>query len=115
MFRYYIKLVPTLFVDHDGSEIFTNQLSVHDTSSDPTGQKLLKQDAASSLPGLFFVYDFSPFIMSKVEKTKPWSYIFTSMCAIIGGLFSIAALVELLLSSICGRGKRNNTSEGLET
>ena len=32
-------------------------------------------------------------------KVKPWSYVFTSICAIIGGAYSVATLVDLALSS----------------
>lgn len=91
MFHYYIKLVPTVYTSRWGDEVYTNQYSVTDSARNV----LVRSGELSGLPGVFIVYDFSPFLMRKTDKTKPWSYIFTSTCAIIGGVFSIASLVEM--------------------
>jgi len=99
MFHYYIKLVPTVFTDRWGEEVYTNQYSVTDSARNVQ----VRSGELSGLPGVFIVYDFSPFLMRKTEKSKPWSYIFTSMCAIIGGVFSIASLVEMMVNSFVGR------------
>ena len=108
----------------------------------------VKEGELSGLPGVFLVYDFSPFLMKQTEQArtptrpwhenqccharfelfagntsllrclvgicfvkfvsnscfylffllqvKPWSYVFTSICAIIGGAFSVATLVWIL-------------------
>lgn len=95
MFHYYIKLVPTVFMGRWGSETYTNQYSVTDSARNVQ----VRSGELSGLPGVFIVYDFSPFLMRKTEKAKPWSYIFTSICAIIGGVFSIAMLVEMVVHS----------------
>jgi len=99
MFHYYIKLVPTVFLGRWGDEIYTNQYSVTDSSRNVQ----VRSGELSGLPGVFIVYDFSPFLMRKTEKAKPWSYIFTSICAIIGGVFSIAKLVEMVVHSFVCR------------
>jgi len=99
MFHYYIKLVPTVFTDRWGEEVYTNQYSVTDSARNVQ----VRSGELSGLPGVFIVYDFSPFLMRKTEKTKPWSYIFTSICAIIGGVFSIASLVEMVVNSFVCR------------
>merc|ERR1719356_2040735 len=103
MFHYYIKLLPTVFTNRWGEEIYTNQYSVTDSAKNV----LVRHNAEggeelTGLPGVFFVYDFTPFLMRKTEKTKPWSYIFTSSCAIIGGVFSIASMVEMVVNSFIG-------------
>jgi len=99
MFHYYIKLVPTVFTSRWGDEVYTNQYSATDSARNVQ----VRSGELAGLPGVFIVYDFSPFLMQKTEKTKPWSYIFTSICAIIGGVFSIASLVEMLVNSFVGR------------
>jgi len=99
MFHYYIKLVPTVWEGRWGSEIYTNQYSVTDTARNVQ----VRSGELSGLPGVFIVYDFSPFLMRKTEKAKPWSYIFTSICAIIGGVFSIAMIVEMIVHSFVCR------------
>lgn len=99
MFHYYIKLVPTVFADRNGEELYTNQYSVTDSARNVQ----VRSGELTGLPGVFIVYDFSPFLMQKTEKMKPWSYIFTSICAIIGGVFSIASMVEMIVHSFVGR------------
>lgn len=99
MFHYYIKLVPTVFTGRWGTETYTNQYSVTDSARNVQ----VRSGELSGLPGVFIVYDFSPFLMRKTEKAKPWSYIFTSICAIIGGVFSIAMLVEMIVRSFVCR------------
>jgi len=99
MFHYYVKLVPTMFTSRDGWDIYSNQYSATDSARNVQ----VRSGELSGLPGVFFVYDFSPFLMRKTELVKPWSYIFTSSCAIIGGVFSIAKLVELAITGFIGR------------
>eukprot|EP00440_Ansanella_granifera_P061898 gb/GFBE01067109.1/.p1 GENE.gb/GFBE01067109.1/~~gb/GFBE01067109.1/.p1 ORF type:complete len:373 (+),score=81.66 gb/GFBE01067109.1/:1-1119(+) len=98
MYHYYLKLVPTAFTDRRGIATYTNQYSVTDSKRNVQ----VRGGELTGLPGVFLVYDFSPFLMKQTEQVKPWSYVFTSICAIIGGVFSIAALVEMALSSISG-------------
>lgn len=96
MYHYYIKLVPTIYVNRWGTKTYTNQYSVTDSARNVQ----VKEGELSGLPGVFLVYDFSPFLMKQTEQVKPWSYVFTSICAIIGGAFSVATLVEMALSSM---------------
>jgi len=98
MYHYYIKLVPTIYVNRWGTKTYTNQYSVTDSARNVQ----VKEGELSGLPGVFLVYDFSPFLMKQTEQVKPWSYVFTSICAIIGGAFSVATLVEMALSSMLG-------------
>jgi hypothetical protein len=117
MFHYYIKLVPTVFIDQTGKEQYTNQYSATDSARNVR----VKTGELSGLPGVFFVYDFSPFLMRKTERVKPWSYIFTSFCAIIGGVLQIAGLVETVTNaiatqkrgaaSVCGASSRPSASD----
>merc|ERR1712241_477986 len=99
MFHYYIKLVPTQILSRWGDEVYTNQYAVTDSARNVQ----VRSGELSGLPGVFIVYDFSPFLMQRTEKTKPWSYIFTSICAIIGGVFSIASLVEMIVNGFMSR------------
>merc|ERR1712039_742554 len=99
MFHYYVRLVPTMFTSRDGQDLYSNQY----TAAGSARNVMVRKGELSGLPGVFFVYDFSPFLMHKTERVKPWSYIFTSICAIIGGVFSIARLVELAVTGFIGR------------
>eukprot|EP00439_Symbiodinium_sp_Y106_P077630 s1339_g16.t1 len=93
-YHYYVKLVPTVYISRWGTTTYTNQYSVTDSARNVQ----VREGELSGLPGVFLVYDFSPFLMQQTEQVKPWSYVFTSMCAIVGGAFSVATLVEMALS-----------------
>lgn len=99
MFHYYIKLVPTVIRKLNGDEIYTHQYSVTDSARNVQ----VRTGELSGLPGVFIVYDFSPFLMEKTERARPWSYIFTSICAIVGGVFSIASIVEMMVHNAACR------------
>mmetsp|Transcript_8691 Transcript_8691/g.25027 ORF Transcript_8691/g.25027 Transcript_8691/m.25027 type:complete len:111 (-) Transcript_8691:43-375(-) len=99
MFHYYIKLVPTVLEDQWSNELYTNQYTFTISSRNVQA----KAGELSGLPGVFFVYDFSAFLMRKREEVKPWTYIFKSICAIVGGFFSLAALAERLITAAFSR------------
>ena len=49
------------------------------------------------LPGIFFVYDLSPFLI-EVQRTKtPFFHFFTKACAIVGGVISVTGVIDALL------------------
>merc|ERR1711976_552256 len=104
MFHYYLKLVPTVFTNQWGEEVYTNQYTYMDSARNV----LARKGQLTGLPGVFFVYDFSPFLIRKTAVAKPWSYIFTSICAIIGGVFSTATAVEKLVYGLCGKSRRKS-------
>mmetsp|Transcript_100326 Transcript_100326/g.321705 ORF Transcript_100326/g.321705 Transcript_100326/m.321705 type:complete len:380 (-) Transcript_100326:35-1174(-) len=99
MFHYHIKLVPTEFTDRYGVRVETNQYSFTDVARNVH----VRNGEMNGLPGIFIVYDIYPFLMKSTEKVKPWSYIFTSSCALIGGVFSVASLVEMFASRAIGQ------------
>merc|ERR1719284_1290224 len=92
MFHYYIKLVPTLFTARD-RVVYTHQYSVTDNEKNV----MVKKGELAGLPGVFFVYEFTPFMVQKVEKTTPLSHFLTSVCAIIGGVFTVSGMIDAAL------------------
>ena len=61
------------------------------------------------LPGVFFIYDISPIMVKFTEKRKTFAYFVTSLCAIVGGVFTVAGIVDSLIysgMSRMGAGKR---------
>mmetsp|Transcript_74932 Transcript_74932/g.242293 ORF Transcript_74932/g.242293 Transcript_74932/m.242293 type:complete len:364 (+) Transcript_74932:62-1153(+) len=92
MFHYYIKLVPTLFTGSD-RVVYTHQYSVTDNDKNV----MVKKGELAGLPGVFLVYEFTPFMVQKIEKTVPLSHFLTSVCAIIGGTFTVAGMIDALL------------------
>mmetsp|Transcript_47343 Transcript_47343/g.135768 ORF Transcript_47343/g.135768 Transcript_47343/m.135768 type:complete len:378 (-) Transcript_47343:70-1203(-) len=98
-YQYHLKLVPTILVDRWGGQVETNRYSFTDIAKSARA----KTGKMVEVPGIFLTYEMMPFRMQSVEKSKPWSHILTSSCALIGGAFSVASLVETVLSKLVGR------------
>jgi hypothetical protein len=49
------------------------------------------------LPGVFFVYDISPFILEVAVTHVPFSHLIIRMCAIAGGIFTVSGLLDGLV------------------
>ncbi|CAG0880435.1 unnamed protein product, partial [Darwinula stevensoni] len=91
MYQYHLKIVPTKYERADGSTLDTNQFSV------TRHEKSLMSMMDSGIPGVFFHYDFSPLMVKYTEKTKSLGHFATGLCAIIGGVFTVAGLIDALL------------------
>lgn len=92
MFHYYIKLVPTLFSGLSET-VYTHQYSVTDNEKNV----MVRKGELVGLPGVFLVYEFTPFMVQKIEKTVPLSHFLTSVSAIIGGVFTMAGIIDAIL------------------
>ncbi|XP_025160500.1 endoplasmic reticulum-Golgi intermediate compartment protein 3 isoform X2 [Harpegnathos saltator] len=92
MFYYYIKIVPTTYVRADGSTLLTNQFSVTRHS-----KRMPLYMSDSGMPGIFFSYELSPLMVKYTEKAKSFGHFATNTCAIIGGVFTVAGLIDSLL------------------
>jgi hypothetical protein len=56
------------------------------------------------LPGVFFIYDISPIMVTFTEERPAFSYFLTSLCAIVGGVFTVAGIVDSCIYSVRGGG-----------
>eukprot|EP01067_Filipodium_phascolosomae_P001305 Filipodium_phascolosomae@DN1879_c0_g1_i2.p2 len=96
MFHYYLKLVPTEWWPAGAPKaVKTHQYSVTESEKDV----LVRQGSVNGLPGVFLVYDFNPFLVVKQQETKPLSHFLTSVAAIIGGVFTLASLLDSVVYS----------------
>jgi hypothetical protein len=48
-------------------------------------------------PALFFRYELSPIKVRYTVSYQKWSEFLTGICAIIGGMFTVASIIESLL------------------
>ncbi|ESO12742.1 hypothetical protein HELRODRAFT_105492 [Helobdella robusta] len=93
MFHYYVKVVPTTYSKLNGETIYTNQYSVtKHTKIYTTGFF-----GDSGLPGIFFTYELSPMMVKYTEKRRSFTHFLTGVCAIVGGVFTVAGLFDSLL------------------
>lgn len=88
MYQYYIKIVPTVYEWLDGKIVTTNQFSVTEN------YRRLDSDSEHGLPGAFFMYDLSPIMVRFTEKRKSFAHFLTGVCAIIGGVFTVAGIID---------------------
>lgn len=96
MYQYFLKIVPTMYVPKDGSPILhTNQFSV------TTHQKsAMAISGESAMPGVFFSYELSPLMVKYTEKDNSFSHFLVNICGIIGGIFTVAGLVDGVLHKV---------------
>jgi len=87
MYQYFIKVVPTLYSGRFGAIIKTNQYSVLEYNS------YVDLFGSNGVPGVFFSYDLSP-IRVELRESKSFLHFITNLCAIIGGVFTVASLVD---------------------
>jgi hypothetical protein len=59
------------------------------------------------LPGIFFIYDLSPFLIEVQKTSTPFLHFFTKACAIVGGVISVTGVIDSVLYRYQkGRGKK---------
>jgi len=92
MFNYYIKIVPTTFSRTDGSTFVTNQFSVTRHS-----KVVSMMTGESGMPGVFFTYEMAPVMVKYSEKEKSFGHFASGLCAIIGGVFTVAGMVDKMV------------------
>lgn len=89
MYQYFLKIVPTEFDFLNGKQTRTFQYSVS------------KQDQivaqGGGLPGVFFILDHSPMRIIYSESKPTFGSLLTSICAIVGGIFSVARIIDSAL------------------
>ena len=92
MFQYYVKIVPTTYARVDGSLFLTSQFSVTRHS-----KVVSPMSGESGMPGVFFSYELAPVVVKYSETEKSFGHFATGLCAIIGGVFTVAGLVDKLV------------------
>ncbi|KAM4622555.1 endoplasmic reticulum-Golgi intermediate compartment protein 3 [Discoglossus pictus] len=92
MFQYFVKIVPTVYVKVDGQVVRTNQFSV--TRHEKIANGLIGDQG---LPGVFVLYELSPMMVKLTEKHRSFTHFLTGVCAIIGGVFTVAGLIDSLI------------------
>ncbi|KAJ9552010.1 hypothetical protein OSB04_016055 [Centaurea solstitialis] len=88
MYQYFLKVVPTVYTPVRGPVIQSNQFSVteHYKGPDKIGQR--------ALPGVFFFYDLSAIKVTFTETHTSFLHFLTNLCAIVGGIFTVAGIVD---------------------
>jgi endoplasmic reticulum-Golgi intermediate compartment protein 3 len=54
-------------------------------------------------PGLFMNIEVSPMQIVHTEKHKPFAHFLTTFCAIVGGVLTVASLIDSALFNTIGK------------
>lgn len=93
MYQYYFQIVPTEFVFLNGTTIQTNQYSVIEHL------RHVQPNTNRGLPGVYFYYEVSPLHVRIEEYRHGWIRFFTSVAAVIGGVFSSMKMMDAYIFS----------------
>ncbi|GER55520.1 endoplasmic reticulum-Golgi intermediatecompartment protein [Striga asiatica] len=88
VYQYFIKVVPTIYTNIRGHTIESNQFSVTEH------YKSSEEDHFRSPPGVFFFFDLSPIKVTFTEEHTSFLHFLTHICAIVGGIFTVAGIVD---------------------
>ncbi|KAG6600230.1 Endoplasmic reticulum-Golgi intermediate compartment protein 3, partial [Cucurbita argyrosperma subsp. sororia] len=91
MHQYFVKVVPTIYTDIGGHTVHSNQYSATEHF------KSVEFGNSLSIPGVFFYYDLSPVKVTYSEEHVPFLHFMTHICAIVGGVFSVAGIVDAFI------------------
>jgi len=104
MFQYFLKVVSTQFRTLSDWVINTHQYSTTQFGRDLAkgnreNDKLGLQVAhgATGIPGVFFNYDISPILVVHSETRQSFAHFLTSTCAIVGGVLTVASIIDSVL------------------
>lgn len=98
LFQYFIKVVPTIYEFVNGTELSTNQYSVTESFRPRHGN--------SVMPAVFFIYDLSPIMVHIRENRRSFIHFLTSLCAIVGGVFTVSGLLDAILHNVSRKYKK---------
>jgi hypothetical protein len=92
-FEYHLRIVPTIYITIDGekrtSYQFTFAYKEHRDNHHYQG---------GGMPSaLYFRYDLSPITVRYTEQRKPFFSFVIQLCAIIGGVFTVAGIVDSVI------------------
>ncbi|KAL6645677.1 hypothetical protein ACP70R_012469 [Stipagrostis hirtigluma subsp. patula] len=87
MYQYFVKVVPTIYTDIRGRKIHSNQFSVTEHFREAIGYP-------RPPPGVYFFYEFSPIKVDFTEENTSLLHFLTNICAIVGGIFTVAGIID---------------------
>jgi hypothetical protein len=94
-YEYYLKVVPSTYVDVEG-----NVFNVHQFTSNDN-----QQVSEMFIPNIYFRYDISPILVRIVQYKQQFFHFFIQICAIIGGIYTVTGIVDTLLNRLFSKSK----------
>ncbi|CCA73995.1 related to ERV46-component of copii vesicles [Serendipita indica DSM 11827] len=114
MFQYFIKVVSADFETLDHEHVSSHLYSYSSHTRNVGEAYHLKNTEGietthgyDAAPGLFINIDVSPMQVIHTEKRKPFAHFLTTFCAIIGGVLTVASLVDSALFNTINKDEAN--------
>ncbi|KAG5852959.1 hypothetical protein ANANG_G00068060 [Anguilla anguilla] len=85
---YILKIVPTVYEDMSGRQRFSYQYTVANK------EYVAYSHTGRIIPAIWFRYDLSPITVKYTERRQPLYRFITTICAIIGGTFTVAGIID---------------------
>jgi len=92
MYQYFVKIVPTVYKKLSGENVWSNQYSFTKHK-----RQVRQMTGEHGLPGFFVLYELSPMLVQYSEKRRSFMHFLTGVCAIIGGVFTVAGLIDSMI------------------
>ena len=96
--QYFIKVIPTHYKDWG---IQTNQFTMTEKFR-PMKSMNEKGETINTvlLPGVFFIYDLSPFLIEVSTTSAPFYHLITRIFAIVGGVLVVLGMIDSMLYQV---------------
>jgi len=96
-FEYHLKIVPTVYAH--GSEIIKGGRGELHGYQFTALKKSFETNAHGMrmLPAIWFRYQLTPITVKYVLQVKPFYHFLTTVCAIVGGTFTVAGIIDSCL------------------
>lgn len=91
-FSYTEKYLPVLEPKHEQTIIDK------DSNKHTTGHTIRRRKFV--LPGVYFIYDFSSFVVVKEVATTPTIDVITDLLSLVGGMLAVVKVLDWLLSKV---------------
>ncbi|KAI6114429.1 Sec1-like protein [Pisolithus sp. B1] len=118
MFQYFLKVVSTQFRTLDDKTINSHQYSVTHFERDlgeggnEDKQGVYTQHGTVGVPGAYFNFEISPILIVHSETRQSFAHFLTSTCAIVGGVLTVAALLDSILFATGRKFKKSGVNGG---
>lgn len=118
MFQYFLKVVSTQFRMLGDKTINSHQYSVTHFERDLSengnedNQGVYTQHSTVGIPGAYFNFEISPILIVHSETRQSFAHFLTSTCAIVGGVLTVAALLDSILFATGRKLKKSGGVNG---
>nr|XP_034961190.1 endoplasmic reticulum-Golgi intermediate compartment protein 1 isoform X1 [Zootoca vivipara] len=87
-YDYILKIVPTVYEDMSGKQRYSYQYTV------ASKEYVAYSHTGRIIPAIWFRYDLSPITVKYTERRQPLYRFITTICAIVGGTFTVAGILD---------------------